>query len=264
VRRADPDRYFSALFAPAGKRHALLALYAFNVELSRIGETVHEPMLGEIRLQWWRETMEGVRTGKPRRHDVAEAMAQIEGVADLPDTLFEKMIDARSFDVSREGFVDEAALENYLRDTSGVLMQLAARLLGATTQFDGALADAGTAFGLAGAARALAFHAQRGKILAPETVLKRLGISADRLASVEGREAFAAIAREMGARALTLYDRARSVLGRNAPLVALLPASLVPLYARSIARTSWDPFDPDVGAHRRLVALLVAATLGRI
>ena len=37
VRSADPDRYFSALFAPAAKRPLLFALYAFNVELARIG-----------------------------------------------------------------------------------------------------------------------------------------------------------------------------------------------------------------------------------
>lgn len=51
VRRFDPDRYFSALFAPADKRPLLFALYAFNHELARVGEVVREPMMGEIRLQ---------------------------------------------------------------------------------------------------------------------------------------------------------------------------------------------------------------------
>src|SRR3954466_5773874 len=87
VRRADPDRYFAALFAPAEKRPLLFALYAFNHELARIGEVVHEPMMGEIRLQWWRETLEGAREGKPRTHDVARAMAELFMRVDLPAEL---------------------------------------------------------------------------------------------------------------------------------------------------------------------------------
>jgi len=67
VRRADPDRYFASLFAPAEIRPYLFALYAFNHELARIGETVHEPMMGQIRLQWWREAIDGARRGQSGR-----------------------------------------------------------------------------------------------------------------------------------------------------------------------------------------------------
>ena len=61
MRKHDPDRYFSALFAPADRRPFLFALYAFNHELAHVGESVREPMIGEIRLQWWRETLDGAR-----------------------------------------------------------------------------------------------------------------------------------------------------------------------------------------------------------
>ncbi len=57
VRENDPDRFFCTLFAPPAKREALFALYAFNHELARVAESVSEPMLGEIRLQWWREAL---------------------------------------------------------------------------------------------------------------------------------------------------------------------------------------------------------------
>ena len=74
VRTADPDRYLSALFAPADKRPLLLALYAFNIEIARVADTVREPMMGEIRLEWWRETLAGAKQGMPRNHDVARAL----------------------------------------------------------------------------------------------------------------------------------------------------------------------------------------------
>ena len=63
---ADYDRYLSALFAPACRREALFALIAFNHEIARIPEAVSEPMLGRIRLQWWREVLEAVYAGRAR------------------------------------------------------------------------------------------------------------------------------------------------------------------------------------------------------
>ncbi|MGD0108468.1 MAG: squalene/phytoene synthase family protein [Rhodopila sp.] len=59
VRRHDPDRFLTALFAPPERRHALLTLYAFNHELARAREVASEPALALIRLQWWREVVEG-------------------------------------------------------------------------------------------------------------------------------------------------------------------------------------------------------------
>ena len=66
ARAADYDRYLSAVFAPAARREALFALIAFNHEIARIPEAVSEPMLGRIRLQWWREVLDAVHAGEPR------------------------------------------------------------------------------------------------------------------------------------------------------------------------------------------------------
>ena len=63
VRAADPDRYFATLFAPASQRPFLFTLYAFHAELARVAETVREPMLGAIRLEWWRESAEVASKG---------------------------------------------------------------------------------------------------------------------------------------------------------------------------------------------------------
>src|SRR5579872_3768761 len=147
VRAADPDRYFSALFAPAPVRPLLFALYAFNAEVARVAETVREPMLGAIRLEWWRETAEGAAKGTPRNHDVARGLAALfaTGRVDLRD--FESLIAVRAFDSSPDRFADFAALESYLDATGGMLMRLAVRLLGGDP--DGAIAPALRAAALA-------------------------------------------------------------------------------------------------------------------
>src|SRR5476649_2521907 len=84
VRRYDHDRFLTALFAPADRRDDLLALYAFNLEIAKIRETVTEPMLGRIRLQWWREAIEGFAAGTVRKHAVAEPLAEAVRRRDLP------------------------------------------------------------------------------------------------------------------------------------------------------------------------------------
>ena len=126
LRGADPDRYFTSLFAPAPLRPHLTALYAFNAEVARVAENVREPMLGAIRLEWWRETAEGAAQGKPRNHDVARGLVAL--LAQRPVALadLEALVAARSFDSSADHHADFAALESYLDATSGAVMRLAA------------------------------------------------------------------------------------------------------------------------------------------
>src|ERR1700679_1500160 len=97
VRAADPDRYFASLFAPAAQPPFLLALYAFNAEVARVAETVREPMLGAIKLEWWRETSEGASRGAPRNHDVARGLAALFADRQLPLACFEAIVAARAF-----------------------------------------------------------------------------------------------------------------------------------------------------------------------
>lgn len=83
LKRTDEDRWLASRYAPAADRERLAAIYLLNQELQR---TLHtkEPMLGKIRLQWWRETMEQVAgSGPVRRHDLAEELARV--TAGRPD-----------------------------------------------------------------------------------------------------------------------------------------------------------------------------------
>jgi phytoene synthase len=233
VRRADPDRYFSALFAPAGRRPFLFALYALNHELAHIGESVREPMIGEIRLAWWRETVQGARDGRPRPHDVARALASVLGEVALPTELFDAMIEARSFDLTAEPFTDDAARDAYLDATSGNVMRLASRILGGEDGSDDLAREAGIAYGLAGLLRNHAAHAARGK-----PFLNDIGYAT---AASDARARLAA---------------ARKAKMPKQALAAFLPATLVPLYLRNPAR--------DVPIHRRQIALLGASLRGRI
>jgi phytoene synthase len=252
VRRRDPDRYFSALFAPAPKRPFLFALYAFHHEIARIAETVREPMLAQVRLAWWRETVVGARAGKPRNHDVAKALADTLAANDLPEDIFERMIAARSFDAAQERFADMGALERYADATSGSVMRLAARVLGEAS--DDLAREAGIAYALAGLLRAIPFHAARCKLYLPADLMREAQLAADEVFVGGGGEKLQKIKDEIARVARTHLAAARKLAKPREALPAFLPAALVPLYLKRGNPPLW----------RRQLVFMRTAISGRI
>ena len=118
VRAHDYDRYFATLFCPAECRLPLLALYAFNIEIATVRETVSEPLIGHMRLQWWRDTIGAVYDGQPPGHPVATALADAVTSCELTRELFYRMIDGREFDLSDEPRDELTVLESYTDATS--------------------------------------------------------------------------------------------------------------------------------------------------
>ena len=265
VRRHDPDRYFSALFAPAAKRKQLFAVYALNYELARISQSVRDPMMGEIRLQWWRDEIAAAWDHRPGTHDVTRALAAVFGIAHLPQSLFDAMIDARAFDFTHEMFPTTAALEDYARATSGSLMKLAARILGCGETLDAAADEAGIAYALTGILRAIPFHAARGKVFLPEDLLRAVGLSREELLAGQGGEKLKAVVAQLSLKARAHWAEARKARPRRA-IAAILPAALVPLYLKCLKRRWFELFRHQaiVAVHRRQFALLAAATRGRL
>src|SRR5271166_2904071 len=74
VRATDRDRFIATLFAPAERRGAIYALYAFNSEIARVREVAREPLPGEIRLQWWSDVINRDRDEEARANLVAAAL----------------------------------------------------------------------------------------------------------------------------------------------------------------------------------------------
>ena len=96
VRDVDEDRFLSAQFSPADKRPHLFALYAFSHEIARVRDSVREAMIGEIRLQWWRDTLQGEARGDVRANPVAAALDDTIVKFRLPRQALVDLIDARS------------------------------------------------------------------------------------------------------------------------------------------------------------------------
>ena len=114
--------------APVAARRVLLPLYAFNVEVSRAPWVTAEPMIAEMRLQWWRDALEEIAAGGPvRRHEVATPLAEVLDAQGA--RLLDQAVDARRWDIHRDPFEDDADFAGHLDKTAGHLMWTAARLL---------------------------------------------------------------------------------------------------------------------------------------
>lgn len=242
ARGHDRDRYIGALLAPADRRTPLLTLQAFDADLARIPVGVSEPLLGEIRLQWWRDALgplltdagraEGAgqaRTGNP----LADSLMDVARRYRLPGGILHGLIDARSAELSDAPLADEAQLAGHLAKTDGAMIGLAAQILGHGTLDANAAAavhGAGQSIGRVRLARDLMAARPTAELLVPLSIWSQ----ADRDNS--DAETVAASRRKATALLLTraseTYEQVRPVLASLPRTLrpAFLPLALVPRY----------------------------------
>ncbi|HEY3779194.1 MAG TPA: squalene/phytoene synthase family protein [Rhizomicrobium sp.] len=265
VRRNDPDRYFASLFAPAGRRPLLFALYAFNHEIARAVEIVREPMMGEIRLQWWREAVEEAESERPRAQPVTIALSSLFARAALGNDL-QDLINARGVEISAAPYADLAALESHAQATAGALMRITASLLDPVMDINELAREAGTAYGLIGTLRALPYHAARAKTFLPADLLAGEGLAPGDALSPRHVEGVRRVVSKIADAARSRFEQARRMSLPRRVLPAILPASLVPASVAHVMRASRDPLrdNSDVSLFRRQLILFRAATLGHL
>ena len=245
VREADRDRYIATLFAPAEHRDALFALYAFNVEISRIRDLAREPMPGEIRLQWWREALAGEREGEAAAQPVAAALRETLARHGFVVTPLLELIDAHSFDLYNEPMTTVADLELYAIRTQSPLFAMAAGILGAGSALPETFTlDASVAFTAGKILTDLPRHAARQQLYVPLDVLGRHQVpQADIFAERISASLLAALA-EMRALARRHLAAAHATLN-VAPakiLPPFLPLALLGPQLRRMERADYAPF----------------------
>ena len=168
VRAADPDRWLSSRFVDdATVRADLMALYAFEAELMAIPAKVTQPLLAEMRFTWWREQMDGVFAGEPRKgHPVLEALSAAVTRHGLERAPFDALIEAHVGRVHGEPHDLDAF---YVGP-----MQAAVRVL-AGPGHEAAVTDAARVWGLGQTGRTDEARAMRGGV---NRALKALPIKA--------------------------------------------------------------------------------------
>lgn len=209
LRENDHDRWLAALFAPEAARPHLFALYAFNAEIAQVRAHVSQPMLGELRLKWWVDAIEGEGHGEVRANPTADALLATIAAHDLPKQAFFDLIEARCFDLYDDPAPDTAFLLDYCEKTCSALFALSAKILGAP---DAAAKNAGRAYALTGLLRALPWHFSRGQCFVPLDILARHGLTAQDMLSDQPNPAVTAALGEIFALARVNLAEAKKIV----------------------------------------------------
>jgi phytoene synthase len=246
LRREDKDRWLASLFVPRQRRRHIHALYAFSLETARVREIVSEPLLGEIRLQWWLDALDGTSESDAKANPVAAALLDTIARFDLPQAPIRKLISARAADLYGDPVQSVAALESYAEATCSTLFRIAARILEgeeSAASRDAAL-HAGIAYGITGLIRALPWHCARDQVFVPAEILQAHGASRDDFAAghvSKGILAALADLRAITRAHLDTFD-ARLHSLPNKSRTAFLPACLCEPYLRLMETPDYDPF----------------------
>jgi len=269
LRDTDRDRYLACLLAPEEKRPALAALYAFNAELARVRDLVHEPLPGEVRMQYWRDLLEGQSHGSSEANPIAaELLAAIEQYS-LPRQTLIDMIDARIFDLYDDPMQTRGSLEGYAGETASALIQLASLVLSPDEAKRSAdiAGHAGVAQAIGGLLLLMPLQRHRGQLYLPLDILAATGLDRDSFLAGEDRarisaaiEAFAGLGREHLAKA-----RAAGTIP-TAVFPAFLPATLAESVLKKAQRLGAGLFDHPLAPPqwRRQMRMVLASIKKRI
>lgn len=236
ARRLEPERFLCALFAPEECRDALFALLAFAGETARIRHLVSEPMVGVIRLQWWRDAVQRVHEGgaAPGGHPVVQSLAEAIRRYRLPGAPFAALIEARQAELEGSEPAERAARLAHAEAVSGGLHALMADVLGTPDTASDERAAAEVAVRHVGIAWGLVEDLRARPAGDPESVQAIAHAALSQLAEARAR---------------------RPGIPRRY-LPALLPARLVDAYLGALARAGNDP------THRRVAGRRVRCQIG--
>ncbi len=218
VERGDPERFAATMAAPVAARAVLFPIYAFNVEVSRAPWLTQEPLIAEMRLQWWRDALEEIEAGGfMRRHEVVTPLAAVLAGQDL--RRLRALVEARKRDIETTPFAEEADLLAYLDQTAGFLAVSAAASLGAAKADFGDIMLHARAAGLARYLAAVPELEARGTRPLPDGRPEAVQtLAADRLAELSRVRSLRRLRRATGpaGAALREFWQARALLGQVA------------------------------------------------
>lgn len=179
LREADPAQFFASLFVPDDKRAAVMALRAFAAEMGRIPFLVSEPMLGEIRFQWWHEVLGGEREGEAQANPLAAAVLNAVRVHDLPVAALQGLIAARVEDLYADPPPTMNDLEGRLGECYSVPYRLASLVLRADASANVAdvAGHGGVAEGLTDVLARWPLLLRRSRVMIPSDVMAELGLT---------------------------------------------------------------------------------------
>jgi 15-cis-phytoene synthase len=245
VRAHDFPRYASTLFLPGVHRRPMLAIYAFNVEISRVRDQVSQPLPGQMRLQWWTDLLAGQDHGGIEGNPVASELLWTIHTWRLPVERLAQLIIEHEFDLYNDPMPSLSALEGYANDTASTLFACCARILVRPLEaIDHVARHAGLAYGMIDVINKLPQDAARRQLFLPQQFLQQHGSSVDEVFAGKQTPQNRAAVDQLVEEASKQLNTALALL-REMPVEAhpaFLPLALVRRDIKRMQRADNDPF----------------------
>jgi len=263
VRTHDFTRYAATLFVPAAQRRGLLAIYAFNAEISRVREQVSQPLAGEMRLQWWTDMLAGAGHGGVEGNPVAAELLRAIRDFRLPVEPLSRLVEEHQFDLYNDPMPSMAALEGYVDATSSALFSLAARVAARPSEeIDHLARHAGLAQGIVAVIAALPRDAARRQLFVPLQLLESDGSGMEEVFSGQQTPGLRVAIDQLAGEADSHLKTALSLLAGVAPEArpVFLPLAVARRDLKRMSRADSDPFAPQAASRLRVLWTLWRAS----
>ncbi len=273
VKKSDYYRYLCCLFIPESLRWRAFAIYAFNSEIAKIKDVVSEPMMGHIRLQWWRDAIDEIYSGnspKKHKHNISEELYKVISEVKVPKHFFETLIDAREADIDFTGYETIENIEEYLSSTSSTLLKMLIVSMGFALDenIEKMANNVGIAYALTGILRALKHDAHHRRIMLPKNLLDKNGINSDEIIEGKKLEKVIPIIEEMCGRVELNLAEAKSLMPKIPKQISFifLPLAIVYPFLKRIKKTNYDIFgnDIEIGKLTMQLTIFKAAVFARV
>jgi len=267
VRSHDFSRYASTLFVPVAQRRALLAIYAFNVEISRVRDQVSQPLPGEVRLQWWTDMLAGESHGGVEGNPVAAELGLVIRNYQLPVERLLRLIDEHQFDLYNDPMPTMAALEGYINDTTSALFSLAAGIAGwQSPEIEHLARHAGLAYGLAEVMAALPLDVARRQLFVPLQLLESSGSGMEEVFAARETPKLRAALDQLVGKLRDHLKKSLALMASVPPEVrpVFLPLALVARDLKRMSRADSNPFAPRLRSRLRTLWTLWRASRSQL
>ncbi|KAL6303453.1 isoprenoid synthase domain-containing protein [Sparassis latifolia] len=257
VRQRDYEAFLTSQFYPRELRDHYLALRAFYVELATVQEAVSKPMIGKMRMQFWRDAVKAMSDGRPPRHPIALALHDASDKTNLSAYHLKRIIDARDAELDTPTHLTLDSLTAHAEATSSTFLYLLLSLLSlsSSSALSHAASHLGVSQGIFTLLRAMPYHTAQGRMVIPAEMTARHGVSQEEVfrkgGNAKGIEdavfEFATVANDHLTTALEMFKE--EGMGGKVPVRArpvFLSGIPTRIYLERLQEVNFDAFHPSL------------------
>ncbi len=212
TKKSGSNFYYSFLFLPPARRHAMYTIYAF---CKAVDSAVDEPPAGsdpKEEIRRWRAELDAVYGGTPT-WPIMISLAHHAKTLHIPKAYFEELIKGVEMDITKTRYATFDELSAYCYRVASVVGLICLHVFGPTSPHAQDYAvDLGMAFQLTNILRDIGADAEQGRIYLPQEDLAQFRYGEDKLLARQFEPGLRELVTFQAARARQYYAKAQAAL----------------------------------------------------